>query len=62
MITDTRCTNCNQRYEITWEDAEEEYFSDVEDTDQIDYDDYDKEEFPQYGPFCGTHESYDGEL
>ena len=61
MITDKRCTNCNQRYEIAWEDNEEEYFSDVEDTD-IDYDDYDKEEFPQYCPFCGTHESYNGEL
>ena len=61
MITDKRCSNCNASYEIAWDDNEEASFSDVEDTD-MDYDDYDQEEFPQYCPFCGSHESYDGSL
>lgn len=61
MNTDHRCTNCNQRYEISWEDNECQYFEEVEATDR-DHDDFDKEEFPQYCPFCGTHNSYDGEL
>ena len=48
-------------YEVMWDDNEEASFSFVEDTD-ADYDDYDKEAYPQYCPFCGAHNSYDGAL
>ena len=61
MIDEHRCPNCNASYEVTWDDNEEASFSAVEDTD-TDWDDYDKEIYPQYCPFCGTHHSYDGEL
>ena len=61
MIDEHRCPNCNACYEVTWNDNEEASFSAVEDTD-TDWDDYDKEIYPQYCPFCGTHHSYDGEL
>ncbi len=61
MITQHRCPNCNASYEVTWDDSESDYYLEVEETD-TDYDDYDKEEYPQYCPFCGTHNSYTGEL
>ena len=61
MIAEHRCPNCNTSYEVMWEDNEEAFYSSVEDTD-TDYDDYDKESYPQYCPFCGAHNSYDGAL
>ena len=61
MIAEQRCPSCQLSYEVMWDDNEEASFYSVEDTD-TDLDDYDKEAYPQYCPFCGSHESYDGIL
>lgn len=56
-----RCACCNTHYEISWDDNEECYYSEVEDTDN-DLTDYDNDFYPEYCPFCGTHVSYDDRI
>jgi len=63
MIEEFKCSCCRIRYELTWDDNEDVYYSDVEELDDIDADDFDGE--PKYCPFCGKHlcdEDYDIEF
>jgi hypothetical protein len=64
MIEKTQCRNCNQAYELTWNDVDvddwRDDFDDAVDFDDDDDDDDDVEEDadPVYCPFCGCHCDY----
>jgi hypothetical protein len=53
MIEKFKCSCCKIRYELSWDDCEELYAADVEELDDVDYDDTIEYPEPSYCPFCG---------
>ena len=54
MVEKFKCSKCNHRYELVWDDCEELYDADVEELDSIEYNDLEDCSEPVYCPFCGS--------
>jgi len=58
MIEENTCPRCKYSYELIWDDSDELFDEDDQDTDQLP----EEELYPEYCPFCGLHRVYGGEL